>query len=215
MDFLKGLFVTLEGIEGCGKTTQAARLKLYLEERNIPVLATREPGGTAIGEKIRKMLIDPENKDLLPLTEVLLFSAARHQHVMEVIRPALERGFVVISDRFYDATFAYQGLGRGLENATLKTLTRLATGGLKPDLTVILDLDPQEGLKRLLKSRPFADRIEKETMEFFLRVREGYLAIASREKKRCRVFDATAEEEPLHRKIAGVVMSRWSRLKKG
>jgi dTMP kinase len=212
---LKGLFVTLEGIEGCGKTTQGARLKSYLEERNIPVVLTREPGGTAIGEKIRKMLIDPENKDLLPLTEVLLFSAARHQHVREVILPALARGDVVICDRFYDATFAYQGSGRGLENATLKTLTRLATEGLKPDLTIVLDLDPGEGMKRLLKSRPFADRIEKEAMDFFLRVREGYLAIASREKKRCRVFDAAAEEEAIHRKIAGAVMSRWSRLEKG
>ncbi len=205
----------MEGIEGCGKTTQAARLKSYLEERNIPVVATREPGGTAIGEKIRRMLIDPENSGILPLTEVLLFSAARHQHVKEVILPALEQGKIVVCDRFYDATFAYQGSGRGLEVSVIRTLTRLATGGLKPDLTFILDLHPREGKKRLLKSRPFTDRIEEETDEFFLRVREGYLEAASREKRRCRVFDAAGEEEILHGKIAGTVMSRWNRLRKG
>jgi dTMP kinase len=173
----QGTFLTFEGIEGSGKSTQAALLKDFLEERGLDVLVTREPGGSPIGEQIRSILLDPDNRGMVPLAELLLYEASRCQHVEAVIRPALEDGKTVICDRFFDASTAYQGYARGLGIEMVEELNLVATGGRKPDLTVVLDLP--------------VDRIESEAVEFHERVRQGYLRIADGEPDRVKVVNAT------------------------
>jgi dTMP kinase len=184
----QGTFLTFEGIEGSGKSTQAALLKDFLEERGLDVLVTREPGGSPIGEQIRSILLDPDNRGMVPLAELLLYEASRCQHVEAVIRPALEDGKTVICDRFFDASTAYQGYARGLGIEMVEELNLVATGGRKPDLTVVLDLPVDIGLKRLGRS---LDRIESEAVEFHERVRQGYLRIADGEPDRVKVVNAT------------------------
>lgn len=191
-----GFFITLEGIEGCGKTTQARMLVEHLKSEGFDVTSTREPGGTAIGRRIRAILLDPESGGITGTAELMLYSADRAQHVTEVIEPALAGGGIVVCDRFADATLAYQGRGRGLDAEVIASLTGMATKGCKPDLTVLFDLPVEQGLRRAIgrNARDGAaheSRFEMEAVEFHERVRQGYLAIAGRERERVKVLDAS------------------------
>ena len=185
---MAGLFITLEGPEGAGKTTQLARLEARLRGTGRRVTVTREPGGTPLGLRVREVVLDPA-LDMEPLSEFLLYSASRAQLVHDVLRPALERGDVVLCDRYFDSSLAYQGAGRGLPLPLLRGLTREVTGGLTPDLTVLLDLDPALGLQRAaLRGQP--DRLEKADLAFHQRVRAGFLELAQAEAERFAVVDA-------------------------
>lgn len=184
-----GRFISLEGIDGCGKTTLRDQLSDYLKEK-YEVLVLREPGGTEVSEKIRDMLLDVRNVGIRPRTEAFLYATARSQLVEEMILPALQEGKIVIADRFMDSTIAYQGYGRGIDIEFLKALNLLCTGGLKPDLTLLLDIEPEEGQKRRNKQTP--DRLEKEGLEFQSRVRAGYLTIQSDEPDRIKVLNGGA-----------------------
>jgi dTMP kinase len=181
------MFITFEGIEGCGKSTQAGMLRDLLQSRGMSVLVTREPGGSPIGEQIRHILLDPGNHGMVALAELLLYEASRCQHVEAVIKPALDAGKVVICDRFFDASTAYQGYARGLGIAMVEHLNLVATGGRRPDLTIVLDLPVEVGLRRLGRN---LDRIEREAVEFHRRVRQGYLKIAEKEAGRVKVVNA-------------------------
>ncbi len=189
-----GLFITFEGPEGSGKTTQIQRLADRLRQAGQPVLTTREPGGTAIGDQIRAVLHDLRNRAMDPRTEVLLYAASRAQLVAEVIRPALARGTIVLCDRYTDSTLAYQGYGRGLDLETLRRMMDFATGGLKPHLTLYLDLPVEKGLARkreaLQRGEGEWNRLDQEEVAFHQRVRAGYLALAAAEPGRWRVLDA-------------------------
>ncbi len=187
-----GFFVTFEGPEGCGKTTQLRLLASYLREQGSDVLTTREPGGTPIGDRVRAILLDPVNTEMQPSTEFLLFSAARAQHVAEVIRPHLAQGGVVLCDRFADSSLAYQGYGHCLDLQALRTISRFATGGLVPDRTFCLDVPVEVGLRRKAGGSGDAwNRMEQQEIAFHERVRAGYLAMAAEEPERWVVIDAT------------------------
>lgn len=187
-----GLFVTFEGPEGSGKTTQVHLLATWLREIGYNVLTTREPGGTRIGDAVREVLLNRAHTEMRPETEILLFSAARAQIVGEIICPHLERGGVVICDRYGDSTLAYQGYGRQLCLDTLELITAFATGNLKPDLTICLDLPVSEGLHRKRNADGIEwNRMEQEQLDFHERVRRGFLALAALEPARWRVLDAT------------------------
>jgi dTMP kinase len=193
------LFVTFEGPEGGGKSTQIRLLAGWLREQGCAVLTTREPGGTRIGDAVRALVLNPEHVEMQPEAEILLYSAARAQHVGEVIRPHLARGGVVLSDRYADSTLAYQGYGRRLDLDALRMITAFATGNLKPDLTICLDLPVLDGLqrKRATASEGSDDwnRIEREELEFHERVRAGYLELARVESERWWVVDARQSVE--------------------
>ena len=201
----RGKFVTLEGVEGSGKTTQSALLCDYLRKQGIDVIETREPGGTDLGEKIRQILLSPVNSVPVPASELLLFLAARAQQVAEIMMPALESGTWVVCDRFSDATLAYQGYGRGIDTEVIRTLNDVATGGLEPDITILLDLDVETGIGRAIAGKgEFAedengDRMEKEDIEFHDRVRRGYLTLAQQEPDRIKVIPVTDSIEDVHR----------------
>lgn len=169
-----GLFVTFEGIDGCGKSTQIRLLHKNLIEHNYPVVLTREPGGTPISEKIRNLILGRENSEMSDKCELLLYLAARAQHVDEKIRPETLKGKIVLSDRFEEATFAYQGYGRDIGLDVIQPLNHYATGGLTPDLTFILDISPEVSMKRFLASGKIRDRIELNSTDFFERIRSGY-----------------------------------------
>ncbi len=198
---MRGIFMTFEGIEGSGKTTLVAALAERLRARGVHPLLTREPGGTDLGRAVRGILLDPASGKMVPAAELLLFAADRAQHVAEVIRPALEAGRVVLCDRFSDATTAYQACGRGLPAEAVAAVDAIARGGLSPDLTVLMDIDPSIGLARARRRNLEADgreaRIDEETQEFFSRVRDGYLALARREPSRFLVLDATRPPDNL------------------
>jgi len=200
-----GFFVTFEGIEGCGKTTQIRHLTAHLEGKRQPFLLTREPGGTAISDRIRQILLSSENSRMEPATEFFLYAAARAQHIAEVVLPALRNGKTVLCDRFADATLAYQGFGRGLNLAWLEEIHNRFLQGLKSDLTFLLDLPVEEGLRRAWKRMENQavkeDRFEKEDLAFHQRVREGYLFLARREPNRIVVLDGMKDEQTLHREI--------------
>ncbi len=186
---MTGRFITFEGIEGCGKSTQAKRLRAHLESQGHRVLLTREPGGTPISEAIRTLLLNPDHAEMKPATELLLYQAARAQHVEEVIAPALANGTIVICDRFADSTLAYQGAGRSLSPEILRAvLDPKITMGVAPDLTILIDLDVSAGLERSRRDQPW-DRIEQESSAFHERVRAAFLEIARSEPKRVRVVD--------------------------
>jgi dTMP kinase len=204
------LFITLEGPEGGGKTSQAMQLVEHLQARGYDVLHSREPGGTFIGEQIRRVLFSLDNTLMHPRTEFLLFSAARAQHVNEVILPQLEKGRVVICDRFYDASLAYQGYGHDLDLETLKSITIFATGGLIPDLTLLLDLPVEEGLKRREQDGNW-NRLDAYDLEFHHRVREGYLAMAASEPDRWVIIDAQRLFDEVRDEIRRVVDARMSK----
>lgn len=208
---MRGLFITFEGVEGSGKSTQLRRLAESLRRSGQPVVETREPGGTALGEAIRSVLLSATNRDMAPETELFLYLACRAQLTREVITPALRRGVIVLCDRFADATIVYQGYGRGLDLNLIAAMNRLATGDVMPDLTLLLDLDPVEGLNRVKERRqvplldPSFDRLEAEALEFHDRVRKGYLTLAQGEPHRFRVVDARGSEEAVAQKIRGEV----------
>lgn len=204
------LFITFEGVEGSGKTTQIQHLKRYLARKGFSCKVTREPGGPPISEKIRKILLDPDHRDLVPFSELLLYEAARAQHIHEVIKPLLKQGVAVLCDRFNDATLAYQGYGRRLDQDLIAKLNRLASQDLKPDLTFLLDCPSDLGLKRALeRNRTLKNereaRFEKEKLQFHQRVRKGYLAIARKEPHRVKVIDTRAGEEKVFKKIREIV----------
>jgi dTMP kinase len=202
---LLGFFITFEGIEGCGKTTQISHLTAYLEEKHIPHLLTREPGGTAIGDRIRQILLSSENSRMEAVTEFFLYVAARAQHISQVVLPALKDGKTVLCDRFADATIAYQGYGRDLNREWIEEIHRRFLRDLKPDLTFLLDLPVEEGLRRAWKRMENQavkeDRFEKEALAFHQRVREGYLLLARREPQRIIVLDGRKDEKFLHQEI--------------
>jgi len=210
----KGLFITFEGLEGCGKTTQAKMLFDFLNKQKIPSIYTKEPGGTKIGDKIRKILLDQKNDGMDYKTEMLLFLASRAENVRLIILPALEEGKVVISDRFYDSTTAYQGYGRGIDLKIIKHLNSLVVGKAIPDLTFILDIDPYEGLKR---STSFGNsremRFEEEFINkkiiggklFLERVRHGYYQLSHEEKGRIKIIDANRSKEDIFEEIVKIV----------
>lgn len=206
------LFITFEGPEGSGKTTQIELLSGYLEEKGYSVIATREPGGTSIGDQIRTILLDPRNNEMLPASEALLFSAARAQIVNQVILPHLAQGDIVLCDRYADSTLAYQGYGHGLDLETLHTITVLATEELKPDLTVYLDIDVEEGLRRKLTAHKVGqaewNRLDRQEAAFHCRVREGYLKMATREPDRWLVVDATQPLEAIQALIRARVEAK-------
>ncbi|MCS6843014.1 MAG: dTMP kinase [Caldilineales bacterium] len=201
------MFITFEGPEGSGKTTQMNRLAAWLRERGYDVLTTREPGGTAIGDRVRAILLDPVATEMEAETEALLFSAARAQHVRQVILPHLRRRplGVVLCDRFADSTLAYQGYGHGLDLAQLAVITAFATGGLKPDLTIYLDLDVEVGLRRkaLAAGQDAAqwNRMEQRALDYHRRVRDGYRAMAAAEPQRWLVVDAAQPLEEVQAQI--------------
>jgi dTMP kinase len=203
-----GLFITFEGGEGCGKSTQSKLLLKKFEQQNIPVVLTHEPGGTALGDEIRKTLKNKRNSFVSPQTELLLFAASRAQLVAEVIRPTLKEGEVVICDRFAHSTLVYQGYGRGLDLTIVETVNTVATGNLKPDLTVFLDISPEQGLARKQSSK---DRFELEDLSFHRRVREGYLKMAAAEPDRWLVIDASLPKG----RIAEIIWDRVSQLLPG
>jgi len=196
---MPGLFVTFEGGEGTGKSTQIERLAALLRSRGLDPVVTREPGGTPIGERVRDLLLDVDRRPSAA-TEVFLLEASRAELVASVVRPALEAGRDVLCDRFDDSTLAYQGGGRGLEADTLAVLNRFATGGLKPDLTLLLDLDPSVGLKRRSGAGE-ANRLDREPEAFHRRVRERYIELARREPERIVVLDATEGEDALEKRV--------------
>jgi dTMP kinase len=198
----RGKLITFEGIDGCGKSTQMRLLGQYLTERGVDVVPTREPGGTELGRKVRSALLDGGAGSVEPLAELLLYAADRAQHVRRVILPALSLGKVVLSDRFYDATTVYQGYARGFDLELVNQLNELATGGLKPDLTLLFDLDVEAGLKRTMRrgdgtgvTADGPDRLDQEPVEFHERVRQAYLDIAAREPERFRVIPSSGPIE--------------------
>ncbi len=203
---MKGTFITFEGIEGSGKSTQIALLADFLAAAGTPATVTREPGGTLIGDKIRGILLDPEHKALDPTAELLLYGASRAQHLKEVILPALRAGRVVLCDRFSDATLAYQGYGRGLDREAIRVLDGIVTAGLRPDRTVLLDLDATQGLARATSRNARSGleseaRFENEAAAFHERVRQGYLALAREEPKRFRLVDASLAPEQVQQQV--------------
>lgn len=205
-----GRLITIEGVEGAGKSTQVARLGAWLTELGLGLSTTAEPDGTPVGLRVRRLL--GELPDLDPLTECLLFVSARAEHTRRVIRPALERGLTVISDRYADSTMAYQGYGRGVDVEVIANLNRLATDGLTPDLTIVLDLDVAEGLRRI-RRRGGAPGVERDPFEglgtaFHERVRKGYHAIQEREPARVVLVDAAAPEERVAGAVRAVVAER-------
>jgi dTMP kinase len=202
---MAGLFITFEGIDLCGKSTQVERLVAHLRELGMEVVISREPGGPPISEKIREILLDPENRAMTALTELLLYEASRAQHTTELIRPALEAGKWVVSDRYADASFAYQGHGRNLDCELVRRLNELASGGLVPDLAIVLDLPPEEAARRSPGEGWKADRLERERAEFHRRVREGYLQLAREEPQRVKIVDARGTVEEIQEQIRAIV----------
>lgn len=214
------MFITFEGPEGSGKTTQIQPLCGYLQDKGYDIVITREPGGTSIGDQIRRVLLDPANREMLPEAEILLFSASRAQLVGQVVAPALARGAIVICDRFADSTMAYQGFGRGLDLESLRRITQFATGGLTPDLTVFLDLDVEEGLRRKRaagqQNSEAWNRLDQQAIDFYDRVRRGYLALARAEPDRWLVIDAARPtgvvQDEIRRRVGALLYSQAGRV---
>jgi dTMP kinase len=197
---MRGVLITFEGVEGSGKTTQMARLQRYLQGAGRRVETTSEPDGTTLGLAIRRLF---EREGIAPLTEVFLFMAARQQHVTEKIAPWLRRGAVVLSDRYTDATVAYQGYGRGIDPAVIRELNLRATGGVLPDLTLLFDMRPEDGFRRIGRRR--LDRFEREALAFHRRVRRGYLEIMRAEPKRVRLVRAGRDADAVSGEVRGIV----------
>lgn len=190
---MTGSLITFEGIDYSGKTTQAKKLVSHLRRKGYKVILLREPGGEKVSESIRQVLLSSKNIGMNPLTELLLYIASRAQLVSKIILPALKQGKIVICDRFYDSSLAYQGYGRGLDKKMIEYLNKISTLGIKPDLTILVDIPIEIFVKRIRKNNKKKDRIEKEKIDFYKKVRDGYLKIARREKKRFRVIDGSEE----------------------
>ena len=210
-----GFFVTLEGIEGAGKSTQAEMLVRHLESEGYSVKYVREPGGTPVGEKVRAILADPD-LEITPLTEVLLLSASRSQLVEQFIRPQLGEGNVVICDRFSDSTIAYQGFGRGVHLTQIREVTDMCTWGVRPNMTIIVDIEPKKGLGRVrtrsVETLTRMDRLENMDMSFHEKVRDGYLELAADEPGRFRIFDGQLPAQELSTKIVACVMKELTKV---
>ncbi len=202
----RGRFITVEGVEGAGKSSQIEAMRAHLEARGVNVRVTREPGGAPLSETLRGLLLDPGNLGMDADTELLLVFAARAEHLAKVIRPSLEAGQWVLCDRFTDATYAYQGGGRGIDPARIAALEDWVQGNLRPDLVILLDIDPKAGLSRAAL-RSDKDRFEQEGMAFFNRVRESYLARASVAPKRYRIIDASAGQDSVRQQILKILDS--------
>jgi dTMP kinase len=207
------MFITFEGIEGCGKSTQISLLATHLQQAGYTVVLTREPGGCPIANQIRSVLLDAENSAMVPMAELMLYAAARAQHLAEVIRPALSAGSIVLCDRFSDATRAYQAFGRGIDRQTMETLNSLACDGLSPQLTLLLDCPVEVGLGRARQrieasNGPREERFELESLTFHQRVRDGYLQLAAEEIDRFMVIDAAASPEQVAQAITVIVSTR-------
>ena len=206
------MFITLEGIEGCGKTTQINHLSAFFENRGQPCVVTREPGGTAIGKKIRSILLNPSSKDMVPKAELLLYMADRAQHVASLVKPCLAAGKVVLCDRYFDATVVYQGFARGLDTAFICELHRLVLEDFKPDITLLLDLSPRIGLARAWQQldngtrSSTESRFEEEAISFHEKIRAGYLERARLEPERFRTIDASGDEKQVQKDIREVLM---------
>lgn len=214
------MFVTFEGIEGSGKTTQMGLAAERLASEGYAVVQTREPGGTRIGEELRSVLLSPDHGNMSPLAELFLYEACRAQLVTEVVRPALERGGLVLCDRYFDATTAYQGFGRGLDMAFVEGLNRGAGQGIEPDLTILLDLPVETGLERIRirysgpgrqDGRRVPDRMETEERDFHERIRRGYLRLAERHGRRMRVVDASGPVDQVHAKVMDCLLPALER----
>jgi dTMP kinase len=205
------MFITLEGPDGSGKTTQIRLLHDALATAGYDVLLTREPGGTAIGDQIRAVLHDVGNEEMVSTAEILLYSASRAQLVAQIVRPALAAGKIVLCDRYADSTMAYQGYGRGLDLAALDAITAFATGGLKPDLTVLLDLEPGTGLRRRKTGGDEWNRMDQQALDFYRRTRDGYLSLAAAEPERWVRIDATKPVEKVAAVVRAVVVGELSR----
>jgi dTMP kinase len=211
------MFISFEGIEGSGKTTQAKHTVRFLQDKGHDCVITREPGGTRIGEKIRAILLDPLSKDMYPLTEFLLYTADRAQHIKEYILPLLSDGKIVLCDRYYDATMAYQGFARGLDIDLIEKIHKLLFENLKPDITLLLDLPPEIGLKRAWKQINNGNRISQETrfeeerLSFHKKVRAGYLELSRLEPERFRIIDASKDEHEVREEIINILASEINR----
>ncbi|MDR4479761.1 MAG: dTMP kinase [Nitrospira sp.] len=209
----RGLFITLEGTEGCGKSTQAKLLGAYLRNQGFVAVETREPGGTPLAENIRSLMLDRTGEPVAPETEAFLVLAARRQHVTQVIEPALARGSIVLCDRFIDSTLAYQGYARGLDLSMLKRLNRLATRTTTPDLTLVFDLPVATGLARR-RSTAETNRLDRESLRFHQKVRAGFLDLAKRHPTRIKVLSARTSKETVARAVARVVAPMLGRVRR-
>lgn len=201
----KGLFITFEGADGCGKTTQIELIDEYFRGYKIPTLLTREPGSRGLGTKLREILLNYEG-DVSSTCESFLFLADRAQHIDCIIKPALEAGKIVLCDRHIDSTMAYQGYGRGIELERISYLNNLATGGMKPDLTIVFDVDVETSMARIGRNK---DRMEASGIEFFNRVRQGYLEIAKKEPERVKVVNSSDTIENIHKKIVEIIKHEY------
>ena len=202
----RGKLITFEGCEGVGKSTQIRLLEKYLSDRHIPCLFTREPGGTPISEKVRALLLDPANDEMVAECELMLYEASRAQLTRQVIEPALDRGAVVLCDRYYDSTYAYQAGGRGLDDALVRRANQLGSCGYAPDLTLVLDLDASVGYARATAGG--VDRMEAEGLAFQERVRAAYLRLAAEEPSRVRVVDALGEKDEVTARLLAEIEDR-------
>jgi dTMP kinase len=205
------MFITLEGPEGSGKTSHIPPLAEYLRKQGRSVFCTREPGGTSISEQIRAILHDLKNVEMHPRTETLLYQAARAQIVEQVIKPRLANGEIVISDRYYDSTIAYQGYGHQQDLEKVRALVKYATGGLDPDLTVLLDLDVETGLKRKKQNESEWNRMDDHEVEFYNRVRAGYLEMVKQETKRWAVVNSDQKWEVVQEELKKVILSKLNK----
>lgn len=205
------MFITFEGPDGSGKTTQMKRLIPELRKMGLDIVQTREPGGTEIGDQIRSVIMDMKNKSMHPRTEILLFCSSRAQLVEELIRPSLREGRIVLCDRYADSTMAYQGYGHGLDKDALTRLLDFATGGLKPDLTLLFDLPAEAGLRRRLTNHEEWNRMDDYALQFHERVRQGYLEMAAAEPERWVVIDADRDPDRIHEDVLSAVRGKLNR----
>ncbi|PSB02690.1 dTMP kinase [Merismopedia glauca] len=203
---MKGKLIVFEGVEGCGKTTQIEQTRQWLEDLAISVAVTRQPGGTQLGQELRQILLHSQGYSIDPKAELLLYAADRAQHLAEVIKPELEKGTIVLCDRYTDSTIAYQGYGRGLDLAAIETLNRLATGGLEPYLTLWLDIDVEIGLNRV-KVRGESDRLEQDTIDFHRLVQQGYQKLALHHPQIIHRVDASLSLEAVQLQIRSLLAS--------
>ena len=202
------MFITFEGPDGSGKTTQLNMLLPILEKAGLDVVRTREPGGTDIGDQIRSVIMDMKNKSMHPRTEILLFNASRAQLVEELIRPSLAAGKIILCDRYADSTMAYQGYGHGLDRQALNNLLEFATGGLKPDLTLLFDISAEAGLRRRLTNHDEWNRMDDYALQFHERVRSGYREMAAKEPERWVVIDADRSPEAVHEEVVSILKEK-------
>ena len=207
---MKGFLISFEGGEGGGKSTQVKRLAKFLEEQHIDYISTREPGGTVVGEEIKKILLHTKEQ-ISDKTEFLLFSASRSQLVRDVIKPALEEGKVVIMDRFFDSSFAYQGYAGNLDLDEIEDVTDFATDGIQPDMTVLLDISYDDGMERKMKAKKALDRIETKGEEYHNKLRKGFLKLADKDRRRFLVVFANKSEEEIFEEIKAEFMERYNK----